>query len=191
MEKTVLISSELYDRLASMVVGFDTPESVIERLVGFVERNSSNARFEMEKMADLHTQALSVSKAPTKPRSITEAMAKKACSLGDLLSRGRISQDEARMRLIDMGMNSSSAHIYLYNYVAMRNGKVFKRSMKVSDIEMFLDHILNRYGNPGLRVALASYEQHVLYWEKNGFATTQKRPLLEGMKKKLGPRSAE
>lgn len=67
MEKTVLISSELYDRLASMAVGFDTPESVIERLVGFVERNSSNARFEMEKMADLHKQALSVSKAPTKP----------------------------------------------------------------------------------------------------------------------------
>ena len=162
MEKTILISGELYERLASMAVGFDTPESVIERLVGFVESNSSKAKSEMEKMADSHTQALSVSKPPTKPRSITEAMAKKSCSLGDLLSRSKISQDEARMRLVDMGMNSSSAHIYLYNYVAMRNGKVFKRSMKVSDIEMFLDHILDRYGNAGLRVALASYEQHVL-----------------------------
>ncbi|CAI8224270.1 MAG: Uncharacterised protein [Alphaproteobacteria bacterium] len=191
MEKTILISGELYERLANMAVGFDTPESVIERLVGFVESNRSNTKSEMEKMADFHTKALSVSKASTKPRSITEAMARKACSLGDLLSRGEVSQDKARMRLVDMGMNSSSAHIYLYNYVAMRNGKVFKRSMKLSDIEMFLDHILDRYGDAGLRVALASYEQHVLYSEKNGFATTKKRPLLEDMKKKLRRRSAE
>ncbi|RII27758.1 MAG: hypothetical protein CXR31_05895 [Geobacter sp.] len=39
MEKTILISSELYKRLEAHATGFDTPANVIEKILNFYENN--------------------------------------------------------------------------------------------------------------------------------------------------------
>lgn len=191
MGRQIEISYQLFQRLEKLAVGFDTPESVIDRLVTFVESKGTGLKPDIEGMAKLGSQIYEIEHNNKKPRAITQNMAKQACLLGDSLFRGDISQDHAKRKLTDLGMNASSAHIYLYNFIAMRHGRVFKRSMKVSDIELFLEYILITYGGVGLKTALDAYEQHVLYAEDQGFATTKKRPMLDQMKKKLRRRRAE
>lgn len=185
MERQIIISNNLYARLESMAVGFDTAERVIERLVAQAEAGDNTPRADLSKISAMQNEPSQVTKRKIKPREITNAMAEEACKLGNQMAEGIIVQEYAKKRLADMGMNSSSAHIYLYNFVAMRQGKVFKRSMKLADIEMFLEYILEIHGKQGLRIALRAYEQHVEYSVAQKFSVAKKKPLLTAMKKKL------
>lgn len=177
MAPQIQVSEELFARLERLAIGFDTAERVIERFVDNVSKTSAIKLGRREPPVIQNKRVV--------PRKITRATASRACRLGDELYAGDITQETAKKILSEMGMNSSSAHIYLYNFVAMMNGKVFKRSMKIADIAMFLDYIRQQHGKRAFRSALNSFEQHILYAEAKGYSTIKKRALLIDMKQKL------
>lgn len=179
MAKMIEISDELYEQLAGLAVRFDTPASVIQRLI---EAKPILPEHRVEVSGPrTGDPALEVKEV----KAITFEMANEACRFGDMLEANKVSHDEARESLVKIGMNRSSAHIYLYNFLALRRGKVFKRGMKVSDIELFLDYIGTKYGNSALELALEAFERHIVYAERAGVSSAKKRPLLKTMKVRL------
>ena len=141
MTQQIQVSEELFSRLEKLAVGFDAPEGVIERLAdAALKANQIKASNSNRADNDTATDSRDKKKR-VQPKRITEAMASQACRLGDQLYSNRMSEETARRALVDMGMNSSSALIYLYNFVAMMNGKVFKRSMKIADIRSYFMYI--------------------------------------------------
>ena len=113
MTPQIQVSEELYSRLEKLAVGFDAPEGVIERLAdAALKANQIKASNSNRADNDTATDSRDKKKR-VQPKRITEAMASQACRLGDQLYSNRMSEETARRALVDMGMNSSSAHIYL------------------------------------------------------------------------------
>lgn len=179
MAPVIRVSDELYTELESMAVGFDTPAAVIERLMDAHRSNNDVRREPLPANTDMPMPKKSGRK------KITETMALKAGKLGEQMFQGNLLNEAAKKVLVDMGMNSSSAHIYLYNFVAMRKGKVFKRGMKTEDIGIFLDFIEKRFGDAALAIAAPSLKLHIEYLEALGYSVPKRRALLNATQRKI------
>lgn len=62
-------------------------------------------------------------------------------------------------------LNQNSARDFISNYRAMRQGKVFKRTMSAPAIEYFLGKIEQDLGKEALTTSLSAVRKHITYYE--------------------------
>lgn len=178
MMPVIRVSQELYKELEGMAVGFDTPANVITRLleernVGKDDVSSSNNASSIEPFI----QKKKIKKA------ITADMVKAVCKLGERMARGDITIERAKKELLNLGMSAGSAHIYLYDFMALLDGKVFKRGMKLKDFEYLLNFIRENYSIESFRKAVHSFELHLDYLASDEKLSPQHTNMLNELKK--------
>lgn len=174
MPPVIRVSEELYGKLESLAIGFDTPANVIERLL----KKSTNPPPPLTP-----TPVKTVQRG--KPGQITPEMAMLTCKLGDKIYLGQMRQPDAKKKLAEIGMNEASAAMYLTAYRRMLTGEVFKRGVKVSDSRRMFEHIRKVYGKNGIRKAIKAYDLHLRELEVRGYKKRTKRAFLAEMRSLL------
>ncbi len=100
-----------------------------------------------------------------------------AVAAGDDLKRQR---DAAAGLALSTGMSGTSAQFYMDAVRAMRAGRLFKRTIKISAVNHFLSRIAEDRGPQGLLIALESVRRHIAYYEEHsGQALPGLRSLVE------------
>ena len=173
MAPVIRISDELYNKLAQLAVGFDTPANVIE---GLLEKNGSPPEPSPPPAAPVLVQAARGG------RRITKEMTLLVIKLGDKVFAGTMGTQDAKEELVAIGMNPASAAMYLTAYAAMLTGRVFKRGMKPADSRRMFDHIYKKYGIERVRLAIKAYGLHLGELEKDGYDVGTKRSFLVEIK---------
>lgn len=77
----------------------------------------------------------------------------------------KISLKEAVNILETNGVNPNSAADYIYLYIHLRNGELFKRRANEFAINYYLENIYKENGSDALGKALDSLLKHIEYWE--------------------------
>ncbi len=148
---TIRISDALFKTLASMAVGFDTPQSVIERLI----QQTEGVEMVQEKAQENQKTTLDVIE---KISPIAKAVFEQTLSM-------EVGQD----RLVkNAGMNPNSALMYLQVFQKMMEGKGYKRAINGTATQCFLDDIHKSYGDDAVIKALTSVDEHIEYYEALG-----------------------
>ena len=178
MAPVIRISDELYNRLATLAEGFDTPAAVIERLLNGFRPNSPD---------DLSSSVprTPASSSAARRRVITKEMTLLVCNLGDKIYVGKISQQDAKKELVRIGMNPASAVMYLTAYRSMLVGEVFKRGMKIADSRRMFAHIKRKHGMQAFASAIKAYALHLRELERDGYPTGSNHRFLAEMKAEM------
>ena len=171
MAPVIRVSEELYGKLESLAIGFDTPANVIERLL----KKATNPPPPL-------TPAPVKTVQHGKPGRITPEMAMLTCKLGDKIFLGQMGMQDGKKKLTDIGMNPASAVMYLTAYTSMLTGRVFKRGMKIADSRRMFDHIMRKYGEDRFRLASKAYDLHLKELEKSGYQAIRNRSFLSQMR---------
>ena len=190
MKHMIEIPSHIYDELASLAVGFDTPANVIERLLQ--ERVDRHTTILVDAPADTlrgAPKSLTIG-SKSKNMKITLEMVAEVCRLGDEINARTISHDEAQKALIREGMSEGSAHIYLGNYRAMLASTPFKRTMKFADFEYILTHIKENYDDRIFQGAVKATKKHIIYFEEKQVSAGRRAKRLTTFLEKMNPASS-
>ena len=171
MKHAIEIPSHIYDELAKLATGFDTPANVIERLL---RERADRPTTIVDMPADTLKPDDTLSDEPNSVATggrlqnvkITPEMVAEVCRLGDEIENRNISRSKAHKILVNMGMSAGSAHIYLVIYGEMLAGKAFKRTMKFADFEYILTHIKENYDDRIFQGAVRATKEHIIYFEE-------------------------
>lgn len=96
---------------------------------------------------------------------MTNKMVEKSFEMGKERFLGKISLQEAVNNLEQIGVNSNSARDYIYLYIHLRNGELFKRRANEFAINYYLENIYKENGIDALKNALVALSKHFEYWE--------------------------
>lgn len=97
---------------------------------------------------------------------ITNEMIRHSYKLAKDVYKEIISKDDAVNELsTKYGMNEVSAQNYINDYICMREGKTYKRTMSIKATKYFLDNLYQDDGELALEKALISILKHVEYYE--------------------------
>ena len=147
----IRISDSLYEKLGSLAKGFDTPQNVIERLVGKVE----GVDMKQEKIRQSNR--------------ITLDIIKQIYPLAKDVFEHKLDVNRAQDILIkDTGMNPGSAKYYLQTFQKIMDGECYKRTINGPATEYFLEMIHADFGQEALIKAFSSVEKHTEYYEGLG-----------------------
>lgn len=75
------------------------------------------------------------------------------------------------------GMNRNSANYYIQAVIAMMEGRRYEKRTSDKATRIFLEKIHEDFGKEGLKTALSSLRQHIIYCEED------ERKRLEGLRK--------
>ena len=157
--RAIRVSDDLYKKLESLAVGFDTPQNVIERLVEKVEGiDTEEIRIKQERGQQSKRIPLNLDVIKQIYLLAKDAFEQK----GD--------RYEVRDTLVkDAGMNPASAMMYVQALFGMMKGECYKRSINGAATEYFLEMIHADYGPQALKTALSSVDEHIKYYESYGW----------------------
>ena len=176
MAPVIRISENLYEKLARHAEGFDKPENVITKLLQTYESSHPQKK---ESPIPLFPEEKSKGQ-------ITDEYIEACCTYGKLVCNEMCKIQDAKEKIGKMGMNKSSAYMYLTAYRSMRHGEVFKRNISSKAMSFFLDHIRLKHGSAGLEKAIRSAELNVDYLRKKcGNHCRSTRRVIENFKEKL------
>ena len=156
--RAIRVSDDLYKKLESLAVGFDTPQNVIERLVEKVEGiDTEEIRIKQERGQQSKRIPLNLDVIKQVYLLAKDAFEQK----GD--------RYDVRDTLVkDAGMNPASAMMCVQALFGMMKGECYKRSINGTATEYFLEMILADYGQEALKTALSSVYEHIEYYESHG-----------------------
>ena len=141
-------SSRLYKKLANLAKVFETPESVLERVI------------------DAYNVPMEDKSTNTKPKQkITLDVVKEIYPRAKGVYEGDIKLDDALDQL-EKTMYRGSALMYVNIFKAMREGESYTRTMNTTATEHFLEQIFDDYQADGLKLALKALNSHIEYFEK-------------------------
>ena len=147
----IRISDSLYKKLESLAKGFDTPQNVIERLVGEVE----GIDMKQEKIRQ--------------GNKITLDIIKQIYPLAKDVFDQKLDVSRAQDILVkDTGMNPGSAKCYLQTFQKIMDGECYKITINGPATEYFFEMIHADFGQQALIKALSSVEKHIEYYEGLG-----------------------
>jgi 5-methylcytosine-specific restriction protein A len=96
---------------------------------------------------------------------MTNQMVAESFKVGKERFLEKISLKEAVNILETNGVNPNSAADYIYLYIHLRNGALFKRRANEYAIKYYLENIYKDNGSDALDKALISLLKHIEYWE--------------------------
>ena len=96
---------------------------------------------------------------------MTNQMVAESFKVGKERFLEKISLKDAVNILETVGVNPNSAADYIYLYVHLRNGELFKRRANEYAINYYLENIYTENGSDALDKALVSLLKHIEYWE--------------------------
>ncbi len=97
-------------------------------------------------------------------KEITSAQLQKVYDLGCLFALQKISLAEALEQLVgSLDMNQTSATHYMRNFVALSEGKVYKRAMSALSYEIFLSRFYQDFPSSEFELVMKSVELHLEY----------------------------
>ncbi len=144
-------SSKLYKKLAKLAKTFETPESVLERVI------------------DAYDAPMEDKPTNTKPKQkITLEVVKEIYPKAKDVYDGRIKLNDALDELEEK-IHRGSAFMYINAFKAMRQGKSYTRNMNTAATRYFLEQILKDYKKEGLELALNALNAHIEYFESFGY----------------------
>ncbi len=144
-------SSRLYKKLANLAKVFESPESVLERIIDAYDAP----------MEDKPTNTK-----PVKPKKkITLEVIEEIYPRAKDVYEGRIKLDDALDELEDK-LHRGSALMYINTFKAMRQGDPYKRTINTTATQYFLEQIHNDYQDEGLELALQALNYNINYFEK-------------------------
>ncbi len=147
-------SSNLYKKLANLAKVFESPESVLERVI------------------DAYDAPMEDKPTNTKPKQkITLDVIKEIYPLAKNVYEKHIKLDDALDQL-EKTMYRGSALMYVNVFKAMREGESYTRTMNTTATCYFLEQIRKDYQEEGLKLALKALNAHIEYFE--GFIGTGK-----------------
>ena len=146
-------SSKLYKKLAKLAKTFETPESVLERVIDAYDAPMQNK--------------ITSTKLAKPKKKITLDVVKEIYPRAKDVYEGRIDLDKALNELEDK-INKGSAWMYINTFKAMREGKSYTRNMNTAATRYFLEQIFKDYREEGLELALQALNEHIKYFESLG-----------------------
>ena len=163
----IRISDELYKKLESLAIGFDTPQNVIERLVEKAEGIDTE---EIDTEQEEYQQSKKNTWRSKRTTSATTFdVVKQIYPLAKDVFEQKADIYDARDTLVrDAGMNPASALMYVQAFLGMMEGECYKRAINGTATEYFLEMILADYGQGALKKALSSVDEHIEYYESHG-----------------------
>lgn len=102
-------------------------------------------------------------------RSITEEMIKKSYELAKEVYNATLEMQDAVSVLEDMGMNTSSAWMYLDCFSHMMNGECYKRDISRTAVNYYVDNITKDFGEEFKQKAIEAVRQNYLYRKEKGY----------------------
>ncbi len=143
-------SSRLYKKLAKIAKIFESPESVLERVIDAYDAPMQN------KITNAN---------PAKPKKkITLEVVKEIYPLAKDVYEGRIELDDA-LDCLEEKLYRGSASMYINTFKLMRKGESYTRTMNTAGTRYFLEKILDDYQEEGLELALKALNAHIEYFE--------------------------
>ncbi len=140
-------SSRLYKKLANLAKVFESPESVLERVI------------------DAYDAPMEDKPTNTKPKQkITLDVIKEIYPLAKNVYEGDIKLDDA-LNELEKTMYRGSALMYVNIFKAMREGESYTRTMNTTATRYFLEQIFENYQEEGLKLALNALNAHIKYFE--------------------------
>lgn len=107
---------------------------------------------------------------------ITKDMTKCAYEVSKQVLMGEISRSDAKFKINkECGMKSGSANDYVTVFLAMINGKIYKRTINAYSTEYYFDNIHKDFGVEYLLKAISATELHTAYY------ATQRKGNLRGI----------
>jgi len=187
-----------------------TPPFIIEILRGhFLEKYSQEAFEAVKKTLDInvsHSESVPIpatilshqhdidnglaqsqsKEKMTHKKKITPAMTKASYDIAKQVVDKKLRRLDAP-RLIEKmsGMTSSSAGMYVNNFIEMRKGEKLPHGMNIYSYEFFLENIYQDYGDAGLCLALESIKKTVEYRASMKLSTGFLITLIEPFEAKL------
>ena len=148
-------SSNLYKKLGNLAKVFETPESVLDRII-----DAYDAPMEDK---PTNTKPTNTKTAKSKQK-ITLEIVKEIYPLAKDVYEERIKLDDALDELEKI-MYRGSALMYVNIFKAMRRGESYTRTMNTYATRYFLEQILKDYQQEGLELALNALNAHIEYFE--------------------------
>ncbi len=151
---TITLTDEIYAGLEALAVGFDTPSSVIKRLL--------DKELEINKpQENKDTKAIT----PIPKGKITLEVIETLYPIAKEFQEGRREIEDAISCLKEQ-MSRATAMMYIKTFRAIRQGKCYTRTINRIATRYFLEQILADYGIDGLKIALESVWSHIEYFEQ-------------------------
>ncbi len=147
---TIPESSNLYKKLAKIANVFESPESVLERVIDAYD-------------APMQNKITSIKLAKPK-KKITLDVVKEIYLRAKDVYEERIDLDKALNELEDK-MNKGSAWMYINTFKAMRQGKFYTGTINTTATKYFLEQIFDDYKEEGLELALKALDTNIEYFE--------------------------
>ncbi len=143
-------SSNLYKKLANLAKVFESPESVLERVIDAYD-------------APMQNKITSIKLVKPK-KKITLDVVKEIYPRAKDVYEGRIELDKALNELEDK-MNKGSAWMYINTFKAMRQGESYTGTINTTATKYFLQQIFDDYKAEGLELALEALNANIIYFE--------------------------
>lgn len=102
-------------------------------------------------------------------RSITEEIIEKSYELAKEVYNSNLEMQDAVSVLEDMGMNTSSAWMYLDCFGHMMNGECYKRDISRTAVNYYVDNIMKDFGKDYKQKAVEAVRQNYLYRKEKGY----------------------
>ncbi|HHX68505.1 MAG TPA: DUF262 domain-containing protein [Gallicola sp.] len=115
-------------------------------------------------------------------RAITREMVEKVYELSKQVYEGKITEQEAIDKVSELGMNASSAVMYIYCFDRMIRGEVYKRGTSTFAAEYYISKIREDYGREYSKKAIESLEKHIQYMKSKNFNNKSLESVLEAQK---------
>ena len=113
---------------------------------------------------------------------ITREMVEKVYDVSKQVYENQITEQEAIDIMSEVGMNTSSAVMYIYCFDRMMKGDVYKRGTSTFAAEYYISRIREDYGREYSRKAIESLEKHVQYMKSRSVSNKSLEDVLEAQK---------
>lgn len=104
-----------------------------------------------------------------KQRSITEDMIERSYDLAKNVYSSNLDMQDAISELEEMGMNTSSAWMYLDCFSHMMEGECYKRDISRAAINYYVNKIAEDFGEEFRQNAIEAIKQNYLYRKEKGY----------------------
>jgi len=104
---------------------------------------------------------------------MTDKMIAESYAVAKKVFEKRIHLKEGVEYLEKLGMNPSSAAIYIQAYEAFRTGVLRQRTLSEKGYRYFLQHILDDFGKEAFKIALSSLKKLADYQKEKGLSYAQ------------------
>ena len=123
----------------------------------------------VHKLSDSRVQKVPVKAASVRTDgtiTVSEDMIRTAYKIAKMVYDRDVGRTEGRtMITAQSGMSDGTAGDHIEQYIKMRDGVSFSRTLSVKTARIYFDNIYNDFGNEGLKKALDATRRHVEYYE--------------------------